>query len=239
MSRATGTRAPSSRAPIGARGANPDARAPRRFARGAGRYSWDELPLDKGPRFETEPRTAPGRGPGLGAGAVSAGAPPGQDHDRRTAEDPEVQAERPVRDVIQIEPNHPRAIQITPPSHLPEARQPRQDRHPAPVTRRVHLPQQRAVAELERAGAHQAHLTPQDVPQLRQLVQARPPQELSQPRHPGVLAHLEQHPAGRLVVRLELLEPILGILAHRPELQQAEDPAVEALAPLPEEHGTG
>jgi len=92
-----------------------------------------------------------------------------------------------------------------------------------------------AVAELERTGAHDAHLAAEDVDELRELVQAGLAEESAQRGHPGVVLHLEQDAAGGLVLPLQLAELLLGVDDHRPELEDPEQPAAMAAAELAEE----
>ena len=96
-----------------------------------------------------------------------------------------------------------------------------------------------AVAGLERTGADQAHLAPEHVDQLGQLVQLHPPQQPPQGRDAGVIADLEQHTAGRLVEGLHLAEPLLRVHRHRPEFQEPEGTPAPAQADLAEEEGAG
>ena len=76
------------------------------------------------------------------------------------------------------------------------------------------------VAHGQRARAHQRHLAADHVDQLRQLVEREAAQEAPDPGHPRVLADLEQR-ARLLVERLELVLDLLGVLAHRAELEAA------------------
>ncbi len=67
------------------------------------------------------------------------------------------------------------------------------------------------------SGTDEAHVAPQDVPELGQLVQAGLAQELPHPR--DIRAAHRPHALGAQV---------RGVLAHRPELQHREMPAVES-----------
>ena len=80
---------------------------------------------------------------------ASASAPAEQHHEDGLADDPQVPAQRPVRDVIQVEPDHLFVIQVAPPADLPGARQPGQHLEATHVAPRVHGPQPIAVAEAE------------------------------------------------------------------------------------------
>ena len=85
----------------------------------------------------------------------------------------------------------------------------------------------RAVAldelDLLRPRADEAHVAAEHVPELRQLVEARAPQEAADARHPRVVASLN---IGSLEARRtdELGEPLLGVGHHRPELEHPERP---------------
>ena len=83
-------------------------------------------------------------------------------------------------DVVEVEPEHPVAVQVAPAADLPGAGDPGDHREPPGVALGVELGELLAVAELERPGADQAHLAHQDVPELRELVQAGPPEEPAQ-----------------------------------------------------------
>src|SRR5262245_48139341 len=94
----------------------------------------------------------------------------------------------------------------------------------------------RAVAlnELELLGPrpNQAHIAPEQVPYLRQLVKAEPPEQPPDAGHARIPPELE-HRLGELVEHV--LERALGTDIHRSELEQAEWLAVEAGAALDEQ----
>jgi hypothetical protein len=85
--------------------------------------------------------------------------------------------------------------------------------------------------------ADQRHVGSEDVDQLRQLVEAGPPQEPPNPRHPRVVGNLE-HRLVELLQVDQLGEALLGVGDHRAELEHRERLAVLAGAPLAEEDGT-
>jgi hypothetical protein len=87
-----------------------------------------------------------------------------------------------------------------------------------------------------RARADQAHLAPKHVPELRQLVQRRSPQETADPRDPGVVGEFEGMTVD-LVLRDEVRQLLLGVGAHAAELDNREQPSVKAHSLLPEEDG--
>src|SRR5205807_3080837 len=76
--------------------------------------------------------------------------------------------------------------------------------------------------------ADEAHLTAQDVPELRKLVEAEAPEERPEPRAPRVV---RPRPDGAGLA--------LGIHAHRAELEHLEAPAVQTHPLLAVEDGPG
>ncbi len=90
---------------------------------------------------------------------------------------------------------------------------------------------------LARAGprAHDGHVAEQHVDELRQLVEIIFPQHLADRREARVLLHVKLR-AVCLVLRLKLRLELLGILAHRTELDAREFPAAHRLALVGEEH---
>src|SRR5437660_48547 len=83
----------------------------------------------------------------------------------------------------------------------------------------------------------QAHLALEHIDQLRQFVQAALSQQPSHPRHPRVIANLEDQ-ARDLAAAAHLFKHRLGVDHHGAELEAAEMPAVEPDAILYEEHWT-
>src|SRR5580765_1042797 len=92
-----------------------------------------------------------------------------------------------------------------------------------PLARRValHLIGERG------AGTDEAHVTPHDVPELRQLVERQPPQHPSRTRDARIA--LVDREAGALPLRTDV---------HRAELHELELFAVQPDAPLAIENGT-
>src|SRR5881409_1253609 len=88
-----------------------------------------------------------------------------------------------------------------------------------------------------RPGPHETHLTLQHVPQLWQLVDARPAEPSPDPRHAGVVPDLEQWLAG-LVAIAEGLDHRVGALHHGAELEEGERAAPPPQTGLPVEHRT-
>ena len=96
--------------------------------------------------------------------------------------------------------------------------------------------EQLVVADRERARADEAHLAAQDVQHLGDLVDREPSQHASDTGDAGIVADLEEGALG-LVLRLELGLPGLRVRVHRPELEHAEVPFVQADPQVAEEHG--
>src|SRR3989442_1713867 len=75
------------------------------------------------------------------------------------------------------------------------------------------------------ARADEAHLAPQDVPELGQLVEAPAPEERPEARAPRIVRPRPHGPG-----------LVLGVHAHRAELEHLEAPAVQAHPLLPVEY---
>ena len=79
-----------------------------------------------------------------------------------------------------------------------------------------------------RAGADEAHVAPQDIVGLRQLIDSRPPQDPAYGRHAGIILR-----------RQDRADVLFRIGDHRAELAEDEEPAVLAHPLLPVEDRTG
>src|SRR5213596_762094 len=154
--------------------------------------------------------------------AVTEPEPEGQ------AEDLQVEAEAPALDVeeVVLDPLLDRGL--TPPAI---------DLRPARDARlhlvAEHVPGHPAAELLDEARAlgaraDEAHLTAQDVPELRQLVQAEAPEERPEPRAPRVV---RPRPDGAGLA--------LGVHAHRAELEHLEGAPVQPHPLLAVEDGAG
>src|SRR5690606_34879841 len=117
----------------------------------------------------------------------SVGALAGQHHPDGPPQDAQVVRQRPVVHVIQIEPHRFVPGQVGAAGDLPQPGDTRLDQQPAP-----HVPQVVAVVGGQRPGPDQRHLAPQDVDELRQLVDGAGPQQLAEREDPGIVADLEQ-----------------------------------------------
>ena len=95
--------------------------------------------------------------------------------------------------------------------------------------------------EDQRPRADERHLAPDDVDQLRELVDPRAPEEAAETRYTRVVRDLE-HPRVVVAVHVEMGDlrlPLLRVDHHRAELVDAERPVAGAHPYLPEEHRPG
>src|SRR5215204_5572463 len=107
---------------------------------------------------------------------------PGQERQRRARQDLQLEPRRTVVDVpdVELDPLVPRQRGAA--VHLRPARQPRLHLEPAPLRRRVLLD---LVAE-RRPRPDDRHVSAEDVPELRELVQRQPAQHAADARDPRV-----------------------------------------------------
>src|SRR5215207_3552577 len=108
------------------------------------------------------------------------------EHGDGSQHDAQVEPERPVLYVEEVEPDHLVEREAVAPRHLPQARHPRLHVETLAVPKlvRLHLVRNR------RARADDAHVSAQHVQELRQLVQTRAPQPPSRARDARVLVEL-------------------------------------------------
>lgn len=123
----------------------------------------------------------------------SAGAFAPQNAHRGLDNDPQVQPNRPVSNVLAIHVEHVLETGFASSASLPEAGQARNDIEPLRVGSGIDLSQQEAISYLKRPWANQAHVTTQHVPELGKLIEAGPSKDASDGGDPGILLHLEQH----------------------------------------------
>src|SRR5271156_928398 len=98
----------------------------------------------------------------------------------------EIEPRRPIANVIAI---HADAIDGTyrvPPGNLPQSRESRS----YPAVQRKILPVGRYFLFDNRTRTHQTHLSTQDIPHLRKLVEAGPSQEPAHPRNARIMPQL-------------------------------------------------
>src|SRR3954468_17202450 len=149
-------------------------------------------------------------------------------------EELEIQPQRPVRDIEVVDPDHllhrhARA------EHLPGARHARREVQPAAI-------QSEDLSVLlanERTWADEAHLAPQHVEELRQLVERRLAEKPADPGHAWIAGELE-HPGRALAHLAEREQVVLAFLradGHRAELDDPEVAAVAADADLAKQDG--
>ncbi len=91
--------------------------------------------------------------------------------------------------------------------------------------------EQQVVPNRERTRADEAHLAPEDVQSLGNLVEREPAQHAPDARDPGIVADLEER-AADLVRLLQLALVLGGVGDHRPELQHPELALPEPDAPV-------
>ncbi len=90
--------------------------------------------------------------------------------------------------------------------------------------------------------ADEVHFTANDVDQLWELVEAPAAKEATSARDPRVITKLVEDLELRFqywIVVEDLMQAVLGVQIHAPELEDVERTAVEAQSPLPEEYGPG
>src|SRR3954447_1465962 len=157
------------------------------------------------------------------------GAPRHEDGGEGPDEEARVLPQRPVGHVQVVELHHLLEGDARPAEHLPRAGEARSQVEP-PLAPAVDL-----LLELRRhrPRAHQAHVALQDVPELRQLVDARAPEEAADARDARIV--LEQQPRRVLTERAQLLHEVVRVLDHRPELVEPELAARATHAHLREE----
>ena len=151
--------------------------------------------------------------------------------DPGTQDDRDVEPDRPVLEIREVQPDQIVEGQAGAAGDLPETRDTGQHQVPLPMPRCEQL----VVAERQRAWADEAHLPAQDVEHLRQLVDREPAQHPPDARHAGVVTDLEERSA-RLVGVLELALALGRAGDHRPELEHAELALADSHAPVDVEH---
>src|SRR4051794_14656209 len=159
-------------------------------------------------------------------------APPGQHVGDRPEGQLEVHPRRPARDVEVVDLDHLRERDSRRAEDLPVAGDPRrQIQASAVVARDLAI-----LAEDERTGPDDAHVSLEDVEELRELVERGAAQELPDPGDAWIVLDLEQ-PVSLVLFDQTSLQR-LGVRDHRPELENAERLAMSADPRLPEEDRT-
>src|SRR5690606_6129827 len=164
--------------------------------------------------------------------APSVGAAAAYDGAKRPAENDQVQPERPLTDVRDVQPQAIVEVQLIPAGDLPEARDSGLHLEPCRVPQPIGIG-----AEGRGAGPDQAHVSQQDVEYLWQLVQARLAQDPAHSRYARVVDDLEIRIRQYVEVHVLLLQ-LLGIAAHATELPHAEPTSASTGSELEEENRT-
>src|SRR5439155_9542155 len=149
----------------------------------------------------------------------------------RAGENGDVEPDRPVLDVVEVEPDEIVEAQVDAAGDLPEAGHPREHEIPLAVPREQLL----VVANGKRPWADERHLAPEDVEDLRHLVELEAAQKATDRRNARIVLDLEERARG-LVVSLERALALGCVGVHRPELHHSERVLSEADAPVAIEH---
>src|SRR3954447_15009929 len=151
---------------------------------------------------------------GTAAGSVGAGA--AEDRAHGLPENHQVEGERPVLDVADVDAHRVVPGEVRATADLPEPGKTRLDEEAA-----VHVVAVLLDLSLQRrAGADQRHVPAQHVDQLRQLVGRVPAQHAAYPRDARVVFALEQHAVAVGVVQLP--HHRVGAGDHAAELEHGE-----------------
>src|SRR5687767_11966940 len=161
---------------------------------------------------------------------ISAAA--GEDRKGRLEEDRDVEPDRPVLDVVEVEPHEVVEREVRAARDLPQARDSRQHEIALAVPRLELV----VVAQRQGSRADQAHLAGEHVQYLGQLVERELPQEAADAGDARVLADLEES-SRRLVVLFERHLLLGSALHHRPELEHPELATGDPDPPVAVEHG--
>src|SRR5439155_24541520 len=102
--------------------------------------------------------------------AIRSVGPPTREHRARSAnEDGQVLFDGPVAKILVVDRDHLREVNVAPSRHLPQSGHARSDGRAAGSSRGRNL---RRYLQLQRARADETHIADEDVPQLRQLIDA-------------------------------------------------------------------
>src|ERR1022692_5333357 len=166
--------------------------------------------------------------------ASSIRPPSGKDDGNGAQEDLEIEPQRPVVDVGEVELHPAVEVDMVAAFQHPGASQAgtHAQTPPLPVFILLHFLGNGGTRSDER------HVTPQDVPKLRQLVKAETAQPASHRGDAGVVADLE-HRAVKLVQLVKLRAHLFGVVDHGTELVQLEAAPAQPAAGLAKKHRTG
>src|ERR1017187_7834547 len=163
-----------------------------------------------------------------------AGAEAGEDDGEGAGEDFQVEPEGPVVDVLEVE-FHPLVeADLVAAADLPDAGEAGLHGEAAAMPRIVVL----HLGRDGRPGADEAHVADENIPELRELVDAGATEETAERSDARVVLHLEDG-AAHFVVSLEFRAQHFGIGDHRAELVHREEASVQAAAFLPKKDGAG
>src|SRR5689334_16176670 len=138
-------------------------------------------------------------------------------------DDLQVEPERPLVDVLHIQFHPAVEAQLAATTDLPEAGHTRPHAEAAYQGR---LGKAANISHWERTRAYQGHFPPQDIHELRNLVNRGSPQEPSDRSNPRIVFDLE-HRAGGFVQMFQLGLQQLCIHDHGPELVHLEPAAIQ------------
>ena len=130
------------------------------------------------------------------------------DRDRH-ADDEEISPDREILDVVPLDGEAFRESQLAAAVHLHGTGDSWFELESKPLLSCIAFDE----IELLRARPHQAHVSDQHVPELRELVEAPPPQRASDTRDTGIVTKLE-HRLVELVERNDVLKEFFGVGDH-------------------------
>src|SRR6185436_10803713 len=161
---------------------------------------------------------------------------PPEHHGERAEQDAHILEQRPRRHVPMVEPAHLAERDVVRPEYLPQAGDTGlqvESRESPPVDVAVLLGD-------ERTRADEAHLAPEHVHQLWELVEREAAKNPPDARHPRVVRRLEHAlvDAGVLVQVCDLGFVRVGVRDHRPELEDLEPRVSPSHSHLPEDDGS-
>src|ERR1700720_2000062 len=172
----------------------------------------------------------------MGLFQFSFGAGAGQDDGDGTPKNLHVQPQGPVVDIFQVQPDPIAEIaHVVAAADLPQAGQSRLDAQPSAVG---DVMEEFDFIDREWPRADEAHLATEHVEKLRDFVDAKLAQVLSDRGDARVLGDLENR-AGHLIHGGQFVLELFGIGDHGAELVDREGLAIEPGTPLPEEHWAG
>src|SRR5258708_25620093 len=165
---------------------------------------------------------------------ASAGAARQNDGRYGAKQNGRVEPERPAIDVFKIELHPLIEREVAAARNLPKASQAGLDAKSSFLPCQFHAGR---ITQRQGPWSHDAHVSQQHINQLRQLVDAGPPQPTTDRRHSWIVANFEYR-TGLLVQVLDFAHARFGIALHRPKLEHLETPFVQAHSLLHKEDRT-